>query len=194
MRPLWLAALVGVAIGAAILAPSISNNLEARSSDSWPPSIPRTVSEERISPERVNPNEPRGHSDSNTQGASRDIVVRLNQNVIKGETTSLCIRDASIRHIVHRAKDLWNNALRTSLGFNVFEISTDSQCAGKDIEVVQRGDLANSGNARCEHEFNPATGKGAWGCYFTRPNDNPPRQCFSTSDESAELGPVHIEA
>ena len=69
--------------------------------------------EATLKPNAVNPYEPNGHSDSNTQGAARGVVVRLNQNVIKGETTSLCTRDASIRHIVDRANDLWNNALRT---------------------------------------------------------------------------------
>ena len=134
----------------------------------------------------ANPYEPNGHSDSNTQGTACGVVVRLNQNVIKGETTSLCTRDASIRRIVDRANDLWNNALRTSLGFVVFEISTDPLCAGTAIEVVQRGDPAKSGNARCTNEFNPINGIGDWACYLFDKNEDPPRQYFSTSDKSAD--------
>ena len=73
-----------------------------------------------------------------------------------------------------------------SLGFDVFEISTDPLCAGTEIEVVQRGDPAKSGNARCTNEFNPINGIGDWACYLFDKNEDPPRQYFSTSDKSAD--------
>lgn len=171
MRLIVLAIVFGAALGAAMLLP-------------LPPGVPtsRTNADDPVNAESSAAVAlgrlaiTASHSDSNTSGE----IVRLNQNVINGISTTICTRDATLRQLVHDAVRTWNNALR-DLGFSVFTIVSTSSCAGAKIEVVQ------SPRASCRAGFNEAMGTGTRACYRAHPTDNPPRKEFSNTKMPPDL-------
>lgn len=175
MRLIAVAIVLGTALGAALLG----------SFNPRPPHVDSAVLEGlRVGAPEVgvalpNPQQPLqavpAHSDSNSQGND----VFLNQHVIDGQTTDICIASANrrLQYLVEKAIDLWNDGL-SDLEFDVFSLS--SSCVGAHIEVVA-SPLIVQGRRQVHPcgSFDAVRG-GVWACVdpvFSN-TDNLPRMSF----------------
>lgn len=186
MRLLIAATFLGLALGAALLGRfefEESNSATAGSDARHTGETGRTAT---VPGPEGPPRLIAAHSDSNSQGNT----VYLNQNVIDGETTTICttITNQRLQEIIDHAVELWNNALNSSsngLGFNVF--STVTACSGADIEVVFNTPPSASTPIACMRTFNSNTGGGTWACLDTDKSDTNdlPRRTFTSLKDAS---------
>ena len=93
---------------------------------------------------------PGAHSDATTWPGTK---VRLNENIIKGKTTTICTEDATLFPVLQAAAKRWNNALdQTFIPLTVLTNSSDAPPAsckrGVDADVVVQ--RATTKDKECE--------------------------------------------
>ena len=183
MRKLLLPIVLGFALGLAAIGLWNSDPLAARS-DIVSNRIANSHEAKAISvPTDNNPDTPGGHEDASTEEPGS---VRLNQNMIDGESTSICTRDSGrLATILGKGVSSWNVRLRPLLGYDVFAqpVTGATSCMGHNIEV-----LASSSAISCSRPYVQAadgTWSGTRACYNSIKTPRPPRKTFTNGKNSS---------